>query len=290
MAATQKSSTKKRVLTKTKSGSYVPDFMKVDPEAETDATSMVPSMMDNKKKDQSSNKETKLKPEPSHEEASASVTDEKEQSFSLAVPDSKTASITEEKYGEKSPKKEGKHYKPKSFEELVDKSGEDYVVPLELSNKRIYYFTLFTLIIICSIAAVVFYFRTKQPINGTQDVVVEVTEEQVAPTTPELSTPDSDIKQVSQLSRNEIELEVLNGSNVAGAAGEAAQIFEDLGYKIIKVANAQETKANEIYMNPLLSDKLDTLLEDVNKELGIEKVTGELTDSSASARIILGSD
>ena len=43
-------------------------------------------------------------------------------------------------------------------------------------------------------------------------------------------------------------------------------------------------------MNPLLSDKLDTLLEDVNKELGIEKVTGELTDSSASARIILGSD
>ena len=75
---------------------------------------------------------------------------------------------------------------------------------------------------------------------------------------------------------------------MAGAASEVASTFELLGYEIIEIGNADETEGNQLYVDSDLEDLLDQLLEDVEEELDISSVSGKLTGSTASARIILG--
>jgi hypothetical protein len=69
--------------------------------------------------------------------------------------------------------KKDKKYKPKKYEDLVEKSSDDYVVPLELSNKKIYIIALAFLIIVVVSSVAVFYFRAKQPSESAEEVSVE---------------------------------------------------------------------------------------------------------------------
>jgi hypothetical protein len=77
-------------------------------------------------------------------------------------------------------------------------------------------------------------------------------------------------------------------TDIAGHAGDASDTFEELGYEIVKVGNAKDTTGNQLYVDPEVEGKLGVLLEDVESELGISSVSGDLTGSEASARIILG--
>ncbi|KKP67900.1 MAG: Cell envelope-related transcriptional attenuator [Candidatus Roizmanbacteria bacterium GW2011_GWC2_35_12] len=148
-------------------------------------------------------------------------------------------------------------------------------VPLEKKNKKLFILgsVIFAFIILSS--ALIFYFvnrvKPKKIIN-TKVVPVKKTTEQ----------------EVVQLKRSEITLEILNGSGVAGLAGKTAKIFEDKGYLIVKTGNTEDVTGNKLLVNDLLKDKINTLLEDLKKELNIASISGSLTDSTASARIILG--
>ncbi len=93
---------------------------------------------------------------------------------------------------------------------------------------------------------------------------------------------------VAQLPRSEITLEVLNGSGVSGAAGRAAATLEELGYPEIKVGNTEATDGNELYLNPGYQGQVEVLLSDLEKELDIATVAGELTGSDLVGRVILG--
>jgi len=69
-----------------------------------------------------------------------------------------------------------------------------------------------------------------------------------------------------------------------------SEIFEDLGYEISEIGNADLIEDNELYINPDIDeDTLEILLEDVEDELDIEESSGDLEDSEATARIVLGS-
>lgn len=113
-------------------------------------------------------------------------------------------------------------------------------------------------------------------------------EETTTETTTETETAEEAEETLELLTREVITLEILNGSGVAGAAAETADIFEELGYEILEIGNADETIGNQLYVNPEVADLIAVLLEDVEGELDIASVSGELEDSSASARIILG--
>jgi hypothetical protein len=88
--------------------------------------------------------------------------------------------------------------------------------------------------------------------------------------------------------RRLVRLEVLNGSGTAGAAGQTAEKLAKLGYTIVKTGNADNQKylKTEIYLSPkfLASDYLFTDLLD----FGTATKSGTLSDSTASARIIIG--
>lgn len=98
-----------------------------------------------------------------------------------------------------------------------------------------------------------------------------------------LSTPKS-------LVRSEWSFEVLNGTKTAGEAKRIADKLVKLGYKVIKVGNADKnTYINtEFYVQKGLEDKLNLVVSDLKDIIMIASISGELKDSTASARIIIG--
>jgi len=158
-------------------------------------------------------------------------------------------------------------------------------IPLEKKNARLYHIG-----IVVSVVFVIFsitLFGLKISSKGLNKSVplkeVEETVEEV----------ETEKEEIIQLDREEITLEILNASGVAGAAGDMKEIFEDFGYSDIEVGNADDAEGNELYIDPEYKDLVDLLLEDVEDELDIEE-TLELEDEDAIeegiiARIILSS-
>jgi hypothetical protein len=161
---------------------------------------------------------------------------------------------------------------------LSEKSLEEEV-PLEKTNSKLFTAGLIVVLFVFGITGWVFYLTNRYVEKTTQEEITleeEITEEPTA------------IPTLTQLQREEITLEILNGSGVAGAAGDAAEVFEILGYEVVEIGNADNIEGNELYVNPDFEDLIDILLEDVEEELDISSISGELDGSDASARIILG--
>lgn len=138
-----------------------------------------------------------------------------------------------------------------------------------------------TMLVILAVAGWALYIRElflKQEVVSVEEVetVVEAT-----PT----PTPT-----VVQLSRSDISLEILNGSGVSGLAGTTAEAFEDLGYVDVEIGNADEIEESVLYVKEGLEEQVEVLLSDVEEELGITKISGELEDSEYDAQIVLGSE
>ena len=124
--------------------------------------------------------------------------------------------------------------------------------------------------------------------NLTGSEVAEVgREETIVEEVSEEPQSSSEPTAVAPLDRKDISLEVLNGSGIAGEAGRVALIFEELGYEILEVGNAPEQEESELFVSSGITGKEDVLVQDVEKELGLSS-SSELADSTASARIILG--
>lgn len=151
--------------------------------------------------------------------------------------------------------------------------------PLEKTNRKLFVAGLIVVLFVFGVTGWVFYLTDRYAEKTTQE---EITLEEGTTEEP-AATPAS-----TQLERGEITLEILNGSGVAGAAGDAAEVFETLGYEDVEIGNADETEGNKLYVSSDIEDLIDVLLEDVEEELDISSISGELDDSTASARIILG--
>lgn len=107
---------------------------------------------------------------------------------------------------------------------------------------------------------------------------------------PAVSTPVPTPK--PSLIRSEWSFEVLNGSGVTGEAKKLAEELRKLGYEVLKTANADKDTytQNQIFVRANLKEKIDPVIADLKDIIKIASVAGELTDSTASARIIIGKD
>lgn len=92
------------------------------------------------------------------------------------------------------------------------------------------------------------------------------------------------------LNRDEWFLEVLNGSGVTGAAKKLADQLKELGYPVVKVGNADrdDYTSHQFFVKKELEDSVDLVILDIKDIIKIASLSGELTDSTASARIIIG--
>lgn len=161
--------------------------------------------------------------------------------------------------------------------------GEEYRVPLEEKNMRLWIVGLLIFILVVGFTGGLLFYRFRLPPVVEEDVVIDVEEESVAEVEETIIVDTS-------LDPEEISLEILNGSGIAGLAGQWADVFEALGYEIVLIGNGDETEVHQMFVQEGLEDELDKLLDDVAEELSIATVSGYLEDSTASARIILGSE
>lgn len=156
----------------------------------------------------------------------------------------------------------------------------DEVIPLEKKNRQLYKIGIGLFIGTLIITGLIFYLRT-QTISTVSEVEITPTQQPVVETT----LPTLEIK---ILKRDEITLEILNGTSTSGLAGKTADEFKELGYKIGDVGNNDNIKSNQLFVKTEYADQLDNLLEDVKTILNITEISGEIDDLDSTARLILG--
>lgn len=111
----------------------------------------------------------------------------------------------------------------------------------------------------------------------------EQQEEAATPTQTPTPTPQ-------RVNRSEWSFEVLNGSGVTGAAKKLADQLKELGYQVSKVGNADrdDYETSQLYVSEDFADKVDAVVVDIKDIIKIASIAGELKNSTASARIIIG--
>ena len=94
------------------------------------------------------------------------------------------------------------------------------------------------------------------------------------------------------LIRSDWSFEILNGSGVTGQAKKIADQIKNLGYRVIKSGNAdkQTYAQTQIEVNSRFKDKVELVIADIKDIVKVASYAGELKDSTASARIIIGKD
>lgn len=208
--------------------------------------------------------EPKKEPEPkkSDEETAESQSSEKQES-------------EETKTNEESP---GEPLRPDSGQ--ASNVSEPEEPQTEKSGKKLFFAgTVIATAIISSAITFLFLYIKNPPAKEKETPSVEV-----------VATPTEEPK--TKFDRSEWSFEVLNGSGVAGAASDAAGKLEELGYKVIKTGNAEDSnyEESELYVSEDLKDDAKEVLKDLKEKFGIASVSGDLEDSTASARLIVGKD
>ena len=122
----------------------------------------------------------------------------------------------------------------------------------------------------------------------TKKLKTENVKPQPTPISQTSQSPDPSPKAIT---RTDWILEVLNGSTKKGAAAVLAQKLTEKGYQVIKTGNAPEDVAtSQVFFADSTKDQADLFLEDIKEELLNPTNAGNLEDSTASARIIIGED
>ena len=135
-----------------------------------------------------------------------------------------------EKEGEDEGKKGGNKEEEakESQEETKKESGISKFLGRVLKFKR-----FLIIIFVALLTFSIIYFFIKKPLTkkpGEQTITVSPTVEPVGAT----ATPTSTI----EVERKDLKIKVLNGSGIAGRAGEAADTLEELGYQVMVTGNA----------------------------------------------------
>ncbi len=164
----------------------------------------------------------------------------------------------------------------------VDQAEQEEDNGFEKNNKRIFIFGGIIACLILISTGIVFFMYARQGAER-KDVVSSVEKAQikeiVKPTMPELN-------------RAEISFEVLNGSGIAGEGKKAAGKITSLGYVVEETGNADnyDYKESELWVKKDFEDKADLILADLKKEFKNISFSGELKDTTAACRFILGKE
>lgn len=154
----------------------------------------------------------------------------------------------------------------------------DTVPAIERKNKFLYLLgTICFLLIIAALISI--YIAYKQTPAKQTKTITQTNAKTVIITTP---SP-------APLQKSEITFEVLNGSAIAGIAARSAETLRSKGYTIAKIDNADKTYQNtQLFLTKSILYHQKTLLADIQKDFPAAEFAGELQDTNASARLIIG--
>lgn len=143
---------------------------------------------------------------------------------------------------------------------------------LEKINKRLYILGIFVFMLIVAGTGSVAYafYKITSPV------------EQVLP------PPTAQATTAPILEKDKVIFEVLNGSGVTGAAKSAATKLQNLGYKVVRTGNTENTSGASLYLTDSISDRKDLILESIKSEFPDALYAGLMNGSDASARLVIG--
>lgn len=152
------------------------------------------------------------------------------------------------------------------------------------TNSRKTLILIIVLLLAASIIGGFFLFKNKGSIKS---IVSHPT-----PTASPIPTPTPAETPGPSLNRSEWSFELQNGSGATGLAKKVADKIKDLGYAVVKTGNADKSNypTTQVLVKKGLEEKLDLVIADLKDVVKIASYGGELKDSTASARIILGKD
>lgn len=149
------------------------------------------------------------------------------------------------------------------------------------SNKKTVFITVLAVIVLVAVGFVILNLtgNAKKPEKTTPQ------DQNPTPIPPPTQAP-------KELDRSQWSFEVLNGSGTTGLAKKIADQLKDLGYLVVKIANAgrDDYPQSQILVENSRLDDVDLVVADLKDIIKIASFGGELKDSTASARIIIGQD
>jgi len=157
---------------------------------------------------------------------------------------------------------------------------EEEASSLGKKNKNFFKLGIIILVIILIVTGVLFFFLFN---SNSKKAPIETKKTTIEPT----KAPEK-----TEINRSEWTLEVLNGSGVVGVAAKAAAKLTEQGYTVIKTGNAnnQDYKKSELFVSENMQSKAQLIIDDLKSDYGFSSVSGILSNSTASARIILGAE
>lgn len=139
------------------------------------------------------------------------------------------------------------------------------------------------IIVIILIAVASGYFLYSKKLKSTSQ-----NPQQTAATQTSQASPQATVQTINKADWT---LEILNGSTKTGAASALAEKLTAKGYQIIKIGNNPENSAtSRVFFSDQMKDQADLFLEDIKDELPNPTNAGNLKDSTASTRIIIGEE
>lgn len=152
---------------------------------------------------------------------------------------------------------------------------------IEKRGKKFFLLGIIILIVIFTLTGAVVLIKIKNTSQGNFTQEIKITTK---------DTTDISDSKTDQIIKSDWTFEVLNGSGTSGAAKKMADQLIGLGYTVIKTGNADQNNypITMLYVAQNMTEKQDLLLEDLKITLNIATIAGTFTDSTSSARIIVG--
>ena len=222
--------------------------------------------MEDKKKETKKNSSRKLVVE---EIESGETEKPAEESSKEVVADSKVVSEdvpTDEKTSEKEKEEDGGS-EPETKDETSKKSK-----PAQISLKQVLMIAVPTAIVVATLTGGILYYLNN---SGSIDI-------SPSPTVEPSASPVETAVPEPLFERSEITVQVLNGSGIAGYAGDAKDLLEDLGYVDVDAGNADTYDFTEtvVSVKEESQDYLDMVVEDLSEVYVVSEETVTLDETS----------
>jgi len=174
-----------------------------------------------------------------------------------------------------------------------------YTVPSKRSTKRFIYLIIAVIVLVLLFVLGSRFLgsskKQAQKITPTPTVKITPTETptpsgETSPT-PSVKPTNNPVDKATGLNRAKLSVLVENGSGVAGAAGDIANVLKNLGYTISSTGNADnfDYSGVTIQVKTGSSDYLDLLKSDLSGKYTITSTSSDLSATiSADALVIIG--
>jgi len=213
----------------------------------------------------------------------------------LEKEESKEKNVEDKEKGKKEETEEGEEREDEGKEKQVEEGEVDGKEGQEESGEKSHsnFFQILLkfkrVLVIIIVALLTFfgiYFLVKKPFVKKAEEQTPVISPTIQPATP-TATPSA------KLERKDFKIKVLNGSGIAGKAGEAASSLEELGYEVTATGNADSFDYEEtvIKIKEEKKDFLSLLTNDLETFYTVSSEENVLVeDEEADAVVIVGKE